>query len=196
MEHWWTYTGAIDPASVGNTIVGLQNLLLNYATNPVSKLTFFISSLGGDTDSAIRLYEYLTALPFPVHTVGFGQVYSAGVTIYLAGEKRFALKKTKFLIHEGIYTIGQPSAPMHLHDENLTILKEVGKRNIEILAERSGKTAAQIQSMMKDVKALSADQAKSAGFVTNIIEKLPTRPALPLNPTTPPNETPTPNLTS
>ncbi len=186
MEQWFTLTGSIDSGVAHQTIMFLQSLLFNAATNPISKLILFISSLGGDADSAIRLYDYLTALPFPVDTVGFGQVYSAGVTIYLAGEERFALKKTKFLIHEGIYTIGQPSAPMHLHDENLTILKEVGKRNTEILAERSGKTVANIQAMMKEVKVLSADQAKSAGFVTKIIDKLPIRPT----PQTPPTATP------
>jgi len=183
MEQWYTFTGTIDAGLVAQTILYFQNLLFNSATYPISKLTFFVSSLGGDTDSAIRLYDYLTALPFPVDTVGFGQVYSAGVTIYLAGQERFALKKTKFLIHEGIYTIGQPSAPMHLHDENLTILKELGKRNTEILSERSGKTVANIETMMKDVKILSADQAKSAGFVTKIIDKLPIRP-IPQTPTT------------
>jgi len=189
MEQWFTLTGAIDPGVVGQTIVYLQGQLFNSATRPISKLTFFISSLGGDIDSAIRLYDYLTALPFPVDTVGFGQIYSAGVTIYLAGQERFALRKTKFLIHEGIYTIGQPSAPMHLHDENLTILKELGKRNTEILSERSGKTTANIQKMMKEVKVLSADQARSAGFVTRIIDKLPI-PTIPQTPTAVPPSTP------
>src|SRR6266851_8932463 len=173
MEQWYTFTGTIDAGGVGQTILYLQSLLFNSANNPISKLTFFISSIGGDVDSAIRLYDYLTALPFPVDTVGFGQIYSAGVTIYLAGEERFALKKSKFLIHEGTYTIGQPTAPMHLHDENLTILKELSKRNTEILSERSGKTIAAIEAMMKNVKVLSADQAKSAGIVTKIIDKLP-----------------------
>lgn len=176
MEIWYTLTGIIDQNIVAQTINWIQAQLFAASTIRISKLTFFISSIGGDADSAIRLFDYLTALPFQVNTFGFGQIYSAGVTIFLAGENRFTLKKTKFLVHEGIYTIGQPSAPMHLHDENLTILKELANRNIEIIANRSGKTISQIREMMKDVKVLNAEQAKNAGIATQIADKLPNSP--------------------
>lgn len=182
MDDWYTLTGEINPGVIGKTIVDLQARLYNAGNVPVSKLVFFISSLGGDADSAIRLYDYLRSLPFPVHTVGFGQVYSAGLTIFLAGEERIALRKTKFLVHEGVYTIGQPTAPMHLHEENLSILKELGKRNKDIISERSGKAIGEVENLMKDVKIISAEQARTIGIVTSITDRLPTGPVIPVAP--------------
>ncbi len=149
MEIWYTYTGDIDKNIVAQAINWIQTQVFSGTAN-IQKLTFFISSTGGDADSGIRLYDYLTALPFDVRTVGFGQVYSAAVTVFLAGTERIAIKNCKFLVHEGIYTIGQPAAPMHIHEETISILKELGKRNIEIISQKTGKTISQINEMMQN----------------------------------------------
>lgn len=93
MEIWYTYTGVINPDLIAGAISWLSNKVYQ---GKVTKLKFILSSTGGDIDSAIRLYDYLKALPFDVETIGFGQIDSAANVIFLAGIKRFAVKDCRF----------------------------------------------------------------------------------------------------
>jgi len=176
MEILFTLTGEINANVVAEAINWITNqLYLNKSATPdqkITKLKFHISSIGGDIDSAIRLYDYLTALPVEVETVGFGQVDSAAVTIFAAGKQRLALEKCRFLIHEGTFTIGNPVASLHNHEETLLFLQQLLKRNIEIIATTTKKSAGDIEAVLRKGDILSAEKAKAFGLVTDIIKKL------------------------
>lgn len=45
------------------------------------------------------MYNFLLALPIPVHTHNLGTVESMGNIIFLAGERRTACEHSKFLFH-------------------------------------------------------------------------------------------------
>jgi len=170
-EIWYTLTGNIDPNVVGTAITWINGQIYN--TPGLEQIKFLVSSTGGDIDSAIRLHDYLKALPLKVETIGFGQVDSAAVTIFLAGENRIAVKGCRFTIHEGTYNIGQPSAPLHVHEETLRLFHTLLERNIEIIAYDTGKTKTKIKSIAKIGEGLSCEKAKELGVVTEIVDKLP-----------------------
>ena len=100
MEAYYTLTGLIDAKIVADCILWINNQFL---TNNLKKLKFFISSVGGDVDSAIRLYDFLKALPIEIEMIGFMQVDSAANIIYLSGKKRIAIKNCRFLLHQGSF---------------------------------------------------------------------------------------------
>lgn len=175
-EIWFTITGGIDPNTAQQLISWVNGQLFNGPH--LTRLKIFISSVGGDVDSAIRIFYYLKGLPLEVETIGFSQIDSAANTIFLAGSSRKALKGCRFFLHEGTFTIGNPTASLHAHEETLTVLKTLLKRNVEIISKATGKTQTEISEILKEGKIYSAQEAVDFGLATEIIEELPMRPTV------------------
>ncbi len=169
-EIWYTLTGSIDANGVNQLLVWLGSQIYS---QPVKRLKLLLSSGGGDMDSAIRAYAFLKALPVEVTTIGFSQVDSAAVIIFLAGKKRQAVKGCRFLLHEGTFTFFNPTATMSVHKETLAILSELLKRNIEIIGEETGKSKDEVAKALQESTILTTADAKKFGLVQEIIEKLP-----------------------
>ena len=172
MEIWYTYTGALNPELIAGAINWLNDQVYN---KQVGKLKFFLSSIGGDTDSAIRLYDYLKASPFEVEMFGFGQIDSAANIIFLAGVRRFAVKGCRFLLHEGTFTIGNPVSALHVHEETLRLLNIIHSRHVEIIAQEIGKKKKEIMAILRQGEIFDTEKAKKFGLVHEIIEKFPLR---------------------
>ncbi len=171
-EMWYTYTGAITPDLVANAIIWINGQLYN---DKYSKLRFFLSSNGGDVDSAIRLYDFLKASQLEVETFGFGQVDSAANIIFLAGKRRFAIKNCRFFLHEGTFTIGNPTSALKVHEETLRILKELLMRTSKIISAETGKDLVTVRNTLSSGKIFTTEEAKRFGIVHEIIEKFPTK---------------------
>lgn len=170
MEIWYTLTGIIDQNSAQQFIGWINNQLYN---QPIKKLKFLISSGGGDTDAAIRIYSYLKALPVEVETIGFGQIDSAANIIFLAGSTRYAVEGCRFLLHEGTFNVGMPNAPLRNHEENLKFFHELFKKHIEILSKETKKKSIEIKRVLSSGTIMTAEMAKSFGIVHDVIQKLP-----------------------
>lgn len=172
MEIWYTYTGAITSDLIASAINWLSNQVYS---GTGTRLKFFLSSTGGDTDSAIRLYDYLKALPFEVEMFGFGQIDSAANIIFLSGVRRFAVKGCRFLLHEGTFTIGNPVSALHVHEETLRLLNIIHSRHVEIIAQETGKKKKEVMDILRQGEIFDAEKAKKFGIVHEIIEKFPLR---------------------
>lgn len=170
MEIWYTYAGVINPDLVAGTINWLSNQVFQ---GKATKLKFILSSNGGDIDSAIRLYDYLKAIPFEVDTIGFGQIDSAANVIFLAGNKRIAVKGCRFFLHEGTFNIGNPSAALHIHEETLSLLREINRRHAEILVHEIGRKVQEINKILREGRVFNTNSAKDFGLVHEIINKFP-----------------------
>lgn len=173
-ELWYTYSGDIDKKTTADTLLWLSNQLHSQGQS-ITKLRFFISSGGGDMDSAISLYDYLKAFPSTVETIGFGRVESAAVLIFLAGSKRSAVKDCRFLLHEGLYTVGQPTNTLQMHQETLNLFKTLLDRMTEIVAKETGHEKAKIAKILRKGRTLTAVEAKDLGLVQKIIDEIPQR---------------------
>ncbi|MEK7598043.1 MAG: ATP-dependent Clp protease proteolytic subunit [Patescibacteria group bacterium] len=166
----YTYTGGIEPNNVGGAIYWINNEINNKPL--VRKLYFYLSSNGGDVDSAIRLYDFLKSLPIKVIMISFGQIDSAANTVYLAGEERISITNCRFFLHEGTFTMNQASA-LHVHEESLIFLKELLRRTTEIISKETKKEFKEIQKILRDGTLLNTEEAKKFGIVHKIVDKLP-----------------------
>lgn len=166
----YTYTGVVNAELVAGAINWLSNQAFQ---NTAKKLKFFISSTGGDVDSAFRLHDYLKALPFAVETIGFGQIDSAANIIFLAGEKRSAVKECRFFLHEGTFTVGQQVSALHVHQESLKLLEYIYKRHVKLIAEETHHKEKEIADILRKGVVLSSEEAIEFGLLHEIIEKIP-----------------------
>ncbi len=66
----------------------------------IDELIIQIASYGGSADRGILVYNTLRQLNIPITTIGMSNVDSAAISIFCAGEKRFAMRSCRFLIHE------------------------------------------------------------------------------------------------
>jgi ATP-dependent Clp protease, protease subunit len=68
----------------------------------VDSLTLIISSYGGDLAAAFALVDVMRGSKIPIHTVGLGMVASAGLLVFIAGEKghRSVTPNTSILSHQ------------------------------------------------------------------------------------------------
>src|SRR5205085_8826108 len=121
MELCYAITGNIDP----NTLTQLVNTVNSQlCTNNVGILKVLISSGGGDVDTAINIYSYLKNVPIEVETIGFGQIDSAAILIFLAGKRRYAVKDTRFFLHEISLNVQRQGVHLTAIEESRTILGE------------------------------------------------------------------------
>jgi ATP-dependent Clp protease protease subunit len=172
-EQWYTFLGNIDSNGVTAAILAIQGVLVGQVK--VDRVRFFVSSLGGDGDSAARLYYYLKALPLDVETIGFGQVDSCAILLLLAGRRRFLVEGCRVTMHDGMYTIGNQNAPLDSHEETLRLFRSMRDRNVDIIAAETRKVREEVVHAMRQATIMNAAEAKAFGLVDAVIKTLPVK---------------------
>ena len=88
-----------------------------------------VNSPGGELDAMLSCYDVLVASATPVYTYNMGVAMSGGLMLLLAGEKRFCLKSSTALLHNGSTTIGgtasQAKATMEYYKAQLAHLSQI-----------------------------------------------------------------------
>jgi len=144
-----------------------NNLLYLEHIDPQKPITVFVNSPGGDADSGFAIYDVMKFVESPVSTVVAGLCASAGVIIFLGGDKgqRVSTPHSRFLIH-------QPSTGAQGQTSDIEITaKEIIKtrdRYNRVVAEETGIVADKI---VKDANRdfwLSASEAVEYGLVDRI----------------------------
>lgn len=79
--------GEIDNLSVADASSWL--IQTNFLKKKPKHVTLLINSHGGDLHAAFALIELMRGSSVPVHTVALGQICSAGLFIFMAGEKGY-----------------------------------------------------------------------------------------------------------
>ena len=81
-------------------------LSANFAEERPDMLNMIICSPGGDLNAAFALIDTMRGSQIPIRTIGLGQIASAGLMIFLAGDKgnRILTPNTSILSHQ--YTWG------------------------------------------------------------------------------------------
>ena len=135
----------------------------------VKKLNILISSPGGSVFHGLSLYNWLKGLPIEIHTYNFGSVDSIGVIIYCAGQKRFSVPHSRFLIHGVKFNInGQVSMDEKQIEEHLKSLK-IDQQNIaRVISDTTGKAMHKIEEDMHNRTTLNPQEAKDYGLVHEI----------------------------
>ena len=170
MEIWYTLTGDLDKRAGQDAIQWINQELYS---KPVTRLRFLVASNGGDVDTGTNLYMYLKSIPVDVETIGFGVVDAAAVLVFLGGRSRLAVEGCRFFFHEGRYTIEMPTAPLHAHEEAISIFKRNLHEMIYVIARETGNDTERVAQMLRKSKIMLSDEAKEFGLCHQIIDKLP-----------------------
>ena len=74
----------------------------NFAEDRPDLMNLIITSPGGDLNAAFALIDAMRGSAIPIRTIGLGQIASAGLMIFIAGEKgkRILTPNTSILSHQ------------------------------------------------------------------------------------------------
>lgn len=91
------WLGGVGYDSLGRIMDGVKSLMVS---DPAAEITLLVTSFGGATGVGMSFYDAMTTWLRPnLVTIGSGDVDSSGVTVFLAGAKRYLTKNTTMLLH-------------------------------------------------------------------------------------------------
>ena len=118
------------------------------ASNPLDEIIIQISSSGGSSDHGLLAYNYLKELSIPKTTIGMGNVDSAAIMIFAAGDKRLAMPSCRFLLHEALTTIGGTFNGTKLH-EIANLNERITKDYCHVVAKVTSKPLKTVEKKVK-----------------------------------------------
>lgn len=147
--------------------------LLRYARSGVPEVDLLIATPGGELTQAVTAFHILRAQPFKLVTWNVGEVASAGVVLFLAGEERYAAPHATFAFHEPDF------APDGRLDEagakaTLERLKIARAGLVGLIADATGMAASDVDGLLGSGATLDAESALARHLVGAVRE-----PAIP-----------------
>lgn len=133
------------------------------------EITLYINSPGGDVASGVAVYDYISVMRAPVRTVCIGTAASMGAILFLAGNKRLMLPRTRIMIHDpsfGRHDIGGRKS--HQIQRELEDLNKVREMLAQIIADRTGKSIDEIYEVTAEDTFYNANEAIEFGLATGI----------------------------
>ena len=153
---------------MANAVVA--QLLYLQSEDKEKDIYMYINSPGGDVNSMYAIYDTMQLIKPDIHTVGIGQVCSAGSFILAAGTKgkRTALPNTDIMIHE--FSGG---AQGKANDIFLTVdrLKKLYDKMATHYVKFTGQKLAKVKKDMERDHHMSAEEAVKYGLVDKVIIK-------------------------
>ena len=132
-------------------------------------ITMFINSQGGHVESGDTIHDVIRFIKPKVKMIGTGWVASAGITIYLAADKkdRYSLPNTRYMIHQPAGGVQGQSTEIQIEAKEIVRMR---KRVNKLIAKATGQTLEQIEKDTDRNFWLSAEEAKDYGIVGKIVE--------------------------
>ena len=142
--------------------------LLALSSESDKPILLVISSPGGHVESGDMIHDMIKFVGAPVKILGTGWVASAGALIYSAAQKenRFALKNTRFLLHEPRGGVGGQATDVEIQAREIIKMRE---RLNQIFADATGKSLDQIKKDTDRDFWMSAEEAVEYGLVNKIV---------------------------
>ena len=159
------YTGGIYPQSVNN----IRGSFIEAVKENAASVNFYLSSSGGELDSALSLYHFLRALPIPLTIHNVGTVDSAAVMVYMAADTRLAVPDSWFLLHSMMLFGNSPiDAPRLL--ERSRGVDRFAEVYAKIVEERAKSVLNIYEILRGDTSSLiiDPDKALETGIITGI----------------------------
>lgn len=132
-------------------------------------ITMFINSQGGHVESGDTIHDVIRFIEPKVKMIGTGWVASAGITIYLAADKkdRYSLPNTRYMIHQPAGGVQGQSTEIQIEAKEILRMR---KRVNKLIAKATGQTLEKIEQDTDRNFWLSAEEAKDYGIVGKIVE--------------------------
>lgn len=129
----------------------------------------YINTPGGDIDAVLSIISTIKASKTPVHTITIGTGYSGGFFIGICGHKRFGLKYTSYLFHEGAAMDGGDA---HKFLQKIEFYKVQLARLKSIVLDNTKITEGEYDIHRKDDWFMTVDDALRYGVIDEIIESI------------------------
>lgn len=147
------------------TVVGMQN-----PDNILDEIIIQISSSGGSSDHGLLAYNYLSQLNIPKTTIGMGNVDSAAVMIFLAGDKRLAMPNCRFLLHEAITNVNGSFNDTKLH-EIANLNERITQDYCRVISKVTDNKLTDVKAKVKKGQVMSSEDAKNYNIIEGLLEK-------------------------
>lgn len=158
---------AIDD-TVANSIVA-QFLFLE-ADDPDKDIFLYINSPGGSISSGLAILDTMNYIKPNVSTICVGQAASMGAILLAAGVKgkRYALANSRIMIHQPLGGFQGQASDIEIQAKEIRRYKTLIN---EFLAERTGKTAEELEKDSDRDFFMSSQEAKDYGLIDDVLTK-------------------------
>jgi ATP-dependent Clp protease protease subunit len=166
LEHRTLVLGSVLDERLGNRLC--QALLLLAADDRHDDIQLWINSPGGSVSAMLAIRDVMRTIPNDVATVVTGTAYSAGQFLLSAGTpgKRYALPHSRVLLHQGSAGFAGTAMDIAIQADDLRYTVETV---IRIVAEDTGQSVETIERDSRRDRMFTAEQARSYGFVDQVI---------------------------
>lgn len=153
------------------SLIVAQMLYLE-AQDPDKDINFYINSPGGSVSAGFAIFDTMNFIKCDVSTICLGMAASMGAFLLAAGTKgkRYALPNSEIMIHQPLGGTRGQATDIKIHADHIIRTRE--KLNA-ILAERTGRTLAEIERDTERDNFLTAVAAQEYGLIDKVIEKRP-----------------------
>lgn len=129
-----------------------------------------INSYGGEVAQGLAIYNLLKTYEGEVTTLCDGFACSAASVIFMAGRNRIMPKSSLLMIHNAwTYAAGDANELRKIAEQ----IEKITQPSIEVYKSVSNLNEERIKQMMDDETWITADEALSYGFATEIVEDSP-----------------------
>jgi ATP-dependent Clp protease, protease subunit len=153
-------------------VLGKMKELLS--DNPHEEIQLMVNSYGGATGIGMNFYDAVNSIyKANLTTIGSGDVDSSGITVFLAGRKRYLTKNTTLLLHLAGRTFAAEKRFSTMDMENM--LKEDKLKDYQYAcvvsdASEGRYSPEKVLEMMRNNTVLTAEEAVSMGLAHKVLE--------------------------
>lgn len=149
----------------------LGQLFLLSAEDQRADITLWISSPGGSVPAMLAIMDTMRLIPNDVSTLALGMAASAGQFLLSAGTpgKRFALRHSRILMHQGSSGIGGSAVDIELQADDLRHTRDTV---LGLIAEHTGQPLERVVEDSQRDRWFTAEQALAYGFVDGVLDTL------------------------
>ena len=157
--------GPIDD-EVANIVIA--QMLFLQSEDPKKDIRLYVNSPGGHVSAGLAIIDTMNHIKNDVSTVCVGMAASMGAVILASGAKgkRYSLPNSEIMIHQPLGGAQGQATDIQITAKQILKLKE--KLN-KMMAERTGKTYAEIEKDADRDYYMSADEAKKYGIVDKVL---------------------------
>ena len=151
---------------VASTIVA--QLLFLEAQDPDKDIYFYINSPGGVITSGLSMFDTMNYIKPDIVTICIGQAASMGAFLLASGTKgkRYALPNARIMIHQPSGGAQGQSTDIQIQAQEIQRLKDTLNA---ILAEKTGKTAKQLEKDTERDNFMSSQEAMKYGLIDKVL---------------------------
>jgi ATP-dependent Clp protease protease subunit len=151
----------------GGTRLCSQLFLLS-AEDPRADISLWINSPGGSVPAMLAIHDAMRLVPNDVSTLALGLACSAGQFLLTAGThgKRYALRHSRILMHQGSAGIGGTAVDIQLQAEDLRFTVETV---LGLIAEHTGQPLEKVEKDSLRDRWFTAEEAVDYGFVDQVL---------------------------